>query len=228
MLKVTLLLTVLAGLASAHQNFHQLWVNGATTGYEKCIRMPPSNNPVTDVTSNDITCNVNGNATPFTSVDVCTANAGDEITVLWDLSSHPGPITHMLYGPVSDAQSATGIGSWTKIEETDQVDGVWANVIMEGNGGMHTFTLPSNLASGDYLLRSEMEALHSSTTLGGTQFYIGCAQLRITGPGGSCSPTITLPGDYQASDDNIYISDFYYGFDAATFTAPGGPVATCT
>ena len=72
-----------------------------------------------------------------------------------------------------------------------------------------------------------MEALHSSTTLGGTQWYIGCAQIKVTGPGGSCNPSIQLPGAYKASDPNIYISDFYYGFNVATFTAPGGPVATC-
>lgn len=72
-----------------------------------------------------------------------------------------------------------------------------------------------------------MEALHSSTQIDQTQFYIGCAQLHITGPGGSCRPTITLPGAYKDTDPNIYISNFYYGFDVATFTAPGGPVATC-
>lgn len=72
-----------------------------------------------------------------------------------------------------------------------------------------------------------MLALHGSQTLGGAQFYIGCAQIRVTGPGGSCSPSIQLPGAYKATDNNIYISNFYYGFDPTTYTAPGGPVATC-
>ena len=91
----------------------------------------------------------------------------------------------------------------------------------------YTFKLPANLATGDYLLRSEMETLHASQTLGTTQFYIGCAQLHITGPGGSCSPQIQLPGAYKATDPDIYISNFYYGFQMSTFTAPGGAVATC-
>jgi cellulase len=76
-------------------------------------------------------------------------------------------------------------------------------------------------------LRSEMETLHASMTVDGTQFYIGCAQLHITGPGGSCSPSIELPGAYTDQDANILIPDFYNGFDPTTFTAPGGPVATC-
>lgn len=35
-----------SSLVQAHQNFHQIWINGVTPGYQKCIRMPPSNNPV--------------------------------------------------------------------------------------------------------------------------------------------------------------------------------------
>lgn len=73
-----------------------------------------------------------------------------------------------------------------------------------------------------------METLHAAQTIDATQFYIGCAQLRITGPGGTCSPSITLPGAYKDTDTNIYIPNFYNGFNVATFTAPGGPVATCT
>ena len=56
-----------------------------------------------------------------------------------------------------------------------------------------------------------MEALHSSTKIDQTQFYIGCAQLRIKGPGGKCSPSITLPGAYKDTDTDIYIPNFYYG-----------------
>lgn len=94
-----------------------------------------------------------------------------------------------------------------------------------------------------------MLALHGSQTVGGaqvrsalytslyrrsykrltrrSQFYIGCAQLKVTGPGGTCSPKISLPGAYNAQDSNIYIPNFYYGFDPSTYTAPGGAVATC-
>ena len=98
---------------------------------------------------------------------------------------------------------------------------------MEAQNMTYTFKLPANLATGDYLLRSEMETLHAAQTLGTTQFYIGCAQLHITGPGGSCSPQIQLPGAYKATDPDIYISNFYYGFEMSTFKAPGGAVATC-
>ena len=145
----------------------------------------------------------------------------------WDSSTHPGPITHFLYGPISDATQATGLGTWTKIDELDYQGTEWANEVMEAQNMTYTFKLPANLATGDYLLRGEMEALHASETLDGAQFYIGCAQLHITGPGGSCSPQIQLPGAYKATDPDIYISNFYNGFQMSTFTAPGGAVATC-
>ena len=229
MFSKAIIATALLGAASAHQNFHQFWVNDETPGYQVGIRMPPSNSPVTDVKSDDMACNVDGSKVP-SGVETVAAAEGDSIKVQWDNSGHPGPITHFLYGPVDDASQSTGIGAgWFKIDEQDQVDGKWASEIMQANNMTHEFKLPTGLASAEYLLRSEMLALHSSQTVDGAQFYIGCAQLKITGTGskGACGPTISLPGAYNAEDDNIYIPNFYNGFDASTYTAPGGSVATC-
>ncbi|KAK6824769.1 carbohydrate-binding module family 1 protein [Apiospora arundinis] len=227
MLRTSVIASLFA-VATAHQNFHQFWVDGVSPGYQAGIRMPPSNSPVTDISSNDIVCNVNGAKVP-SGVATVAAKEGSTIKVQWDQSTHPGPITHMLYGPVDDASQATGIGAgWIKIDEQDYVDGKWANEIMSAVNMTHTFTLPKGLASGEYLLRSEMLALHAAQTVGGAQFYIGCAQLKITGTGSTnCSPKITLPGAYKASDSNIYIPNFYNGFNAQSYKAPGGPVATC-
>ena len=160
-------------------------------GYEACLRRPPSNNPVTDVTSTDIRlvrvravlpislsvslrsrCNVNGLSASGTNPPpgVCNVNAGDQLTVRWDVSTHPSPIQHFLYGPVANASTADGSGTkWAKIDVTNIVNGQFANVPMESNGGLYTFTLPKNLATGDYLLRSEMLALHAASTVGGAQ-----------------------------------------------------------
>ncbi|KAK7186888.1 hypothetical protein DPSP01_007072 [Paraphaeosphaeria sporulosa] len=226
MFSKTILASSLIAAVSAHQNFHQFWVNDETPGYQVGIRMPPSNSPVTDVTSEDIACNVNGQ----TGVaDTVAASEGDTIKVQWDQSGHPGPITHMLFGPVDSAKAATGVGSWFKIDELDYVDGKWANEIMGAANMTHEFKLPTGLPSGEYLLRSEMLALHGAQTVGGAQFYIGCAQLKITGTGsdGACGPEIKLPGAYNAEDANIYIPNVYNGFDPTNYTAPGGPVGSC-
>ncbi|KAA8574691.1 hypothetical protein EYC84_003941 [Monilinia fructicola] len=195
----------LLAAVSAHQNFHQIWVNGVSPGYQTSIRMPPSNSPVTDVTSDDITCNVNGNIVP-SGVNTTAAKEGDAITVQWDPSNHPGPIQHYLF----------------------EVNGTWASNLMDAGNMSYTFNLPTGMATGEYLLRSEMLALHGAQTLGGAQWYIGCAQLSITGTSGdSCGPSIKLPGAYNESDPSIYIPDIYYGFNISTYTPPGGAVATC-
>ncbi|EEB93302.1 hypothetical protein MPER_08065 [Moniliophthora perniciosa FA553] len=46
-----------------------------------------------------------------------------------------------------------------------------------------TFTIPKNLPDGQYLLRAEHIALHSASSFGGAQFYLGCAQVEVTGGG---------------------------------------------
>ncbi|KAH7090772.1 glycosyl hydrolase family 61-domain-containing protein [Paraphoma chrysanthemicola] len=227
MFSKAIIATTLLSAVSAHQNWHQFWVNGKTPGYEVGIRMPPSNSPVTDVTSSNIACNVpSTNGKTVATVD---AAAGDTIKVQWDQSSHPGPITHMLQ-PVKDAATATGVGAgWFKIDELDYVNGKWANEIMGANSMTHEFKLPAGLPAGQYLLRSEMLALHGAQTVGGGQFYIGCAQLKVSSSStsGTCGPTISLPGAYKATDPNIYIPNVYNGFNASGYTAPGGPVAKC-
>lgn len=56
---------VIAGLLSlatpilSHATFQDLWVNGVDK-VGTCVRAPSSNSPVTDVTSNNIRCNVGG------------------------------------------------------------------------------------------------------------------------------------------------------------------------
>ncbi|KAB8304106.1 hypothetical protein EYC80_003527 [Monilinia laxa] len=227
MFSKSIVVASLLAAVNAHQNFHQFWVNGVSPGYQTSIRMPPSNSPVTDVTSDDITCNVNGNVVP-SGVNTTAAKEGDTITVQWDPSTHPGPIQHYLFGPVDDASQATGIGEWFKIDEYVEVNGTWASNLMDAGNMSYTFNLPTGMATGEYLLRSEMLALHGAQTLGGAQWYIGCAQLSITGTSGdSCGPSIKLPGAYNESDPSIYIPDIYYGFNISTYTAPGGAVATC-
>ncbi|CAG8976941.1 hypothetical protein HYALB_00008852 [Hymenoscyphus albidus] len=220
----------LIGAVTAHQKFQQFWVNDVSPGYEIAIRMPPTNNPVTDLKSKDLACNVNGSTIP-SGITTFPAQSGDRIKVQWDITDHPGPIQHFLLGPVGDAAMATGVGDWFKIDEFSQKDGKWAGEIMRTTNGTYEFTLPNELVGGEYLLRSEMIALHGAKKKGGGQFYMGCAQLNITGTEATststCGPKIAFPGAFHEDDPSILIPDFYYGFDIKTYTGPGGAVATC-
>jgi cellulase len=156
MFSKALLTTAFISAVSAHQNFHQLWINDVTPGYQVGIRMPPSNSPVTDLKSNDMACNVP--STNSAAVKVLDASAGDSIKVQWDNSGHPGPITHFVKA-VDDAATATGVGAgWIKIDESDYVGGKWASEIMGANNMTYEFKLPTGLASGQYLVSE-----HAST-----------------------------------------------------------------
>lgn len=54
--KALLAFTVLATAPAvyAHQNLHEIYINGVSQGAEVCLRQPPSNSPVVDLQSTDI------------------------------------------------------------------------------------------------------------------------------------------------------------------------------
>jgi cellulase len=94
------------------------------------------------------------------------------------------------------------------------------------------FNLPTCVASGQYLLRVEVLALHSASKQGQAQFYQSCAQINVSGSGSfSPSNTVTFPGAYSASDPGILAS--IYGKtgqpdnDGKPYTAPGPKPISC-
>ena len=74
--------------------------------------------------------------------------------------THKGPLT-VYIAPLS-SNGAGGV--WTKLWESGLTAGVWATDTLIKNGGKQEFTLPSGLAAGDYLLRTEVIALHAADT----------------------------------------------------------------
>lgn len=67
-------------------------------------------------------------------------------------------------------------------------------------------TIPSKLAPGNYLIRHELIAIHTSNQ---PQFYPECGQLVVTGSGTqtpSSSYLASIPGVYSMSDPEININ----------------------
>ncbi|KDQ58486.1 glycoside hydrolase family 61 protein [Jaapia argillacea MUCL 33604] len=213
-------LAVAAGLVAsvaAHATFQEMWINGLDYG-STCVRLPLSNNPVTSVTSDDIACNVNATA----SSGVCPVNPGDKITV----EMHQQPATRSCatqaiggahYGPmniymakVTNATTAIGYSSsWFKVAEIGLVSNdsdYWGTEVLNDNCGHYTFTIPSGIAPGNYLIRAEVIALHVASTVGGAQFYMSCYQVNVGGTGTASPPTVKFPGAYSASDPGILIN----------------------
>ncbi|KAI0897012.1 glycoside hydrolase family 61 protein [Annulohypoxylon nitens] len=222
----------LAATAAGHATFQELWV-GSEDEASTCARLPANNNPVTNVASNDIRCNVGG-TTPAGAK--CSVAAGESVTVEMhqqpgdrDCSrealggNHFGPV--MVYmSKVEDAASADGSSSWFKIFELgyDASTKTWGNDLLNKNCGKQEVTIPSDIAPGDYLLRAETIALHTASQANGAQFYMTCYQITVTG-GGSANPTgVKFPGAYSASDPGIKVD--IWGNSFTEYTIPGPPV----
>lgn len=86
-----LALAASAKLAFAHTTIFAAWINDVDQGLgntaDGYIRTPPNNDPVKDVTSSDMTCNVNNVAT----AETLSVAAGDKVrhSPLWLISSFP-------------------------------------------------------------------------------------------------------------------------------------------
>ncbi|EJF60005.1 glycoside hydrolase family 61 protein [Dichomitus squalens LYAD-421 SS1] len=232
-----------AGTASAHTIFQKLYVNGADQGELTGIRAPDYDGPITDVTSNDIICN--GGVNPYhqpVSQAVINVPAGATVTAEWHHvlnqtagdsadpidSSHKGPVISYL-AKVPDATQSTVTGlQWFKIYEDGLTasTGQWAVDRLIANKGKVSFTIPSCIESGQYLLRHEIIALHGASSYPGAQFYMECAQLNIVGGSGAKSPaTVSFPGAYKGSDPGITVNIYYPPL--TNYTIPGPAVFTC-
>ncbi|KAL1757514.1 glycosyl hydrolase family 61-domain-containing protein [Schizophyllum commune] len=224
-----IVLASLAAYASAHATWQEFWIGDEDAG-NSCVRLPPSNSPVTDVTSSAMACNAN----PAASSGVCTIAAGSEVTVEMhqqngDRSCANEAIGGQHYGPmmvylaaVDDATSADGASAgWFKIHEMGLVSNnpdYYGNQVLNDNCGHYTVTIPEDIAPGQYLLRAETIALHTASQPGGAQFYMSCYQVEITGGGSAKPPTVKIPGAYSASDPGILV-DIHKELD--TYVVPG-------
>jgi cellulase len=209
----------MANMVAGHAIFQQLWVNGEDQS-STCVRMPASNSPVEDPTSNNMRCNANPGAASTT----CGVKAGDTITVEMhqhndrDCSkeaiggAHHGPV--MIYlGAVEDAATADGSGDFFKVFEGGYFEGnkTWANDLINEGCGKQNFVIPSDIAPGDYLLRAETVALHAAGSANGAQYYMSCYQLRIEGSGSAKPAGVKFPGAYKATDPGLLINSKFLG-----------------
>ncbi|KAF3921953.1 Endoglucanase-4 [Dactylellina cionopaga] len=236
-------IVALAGSASAHTIFQQLWVNGVAAGQDKGIRVPTYNGPVSDVLTNDIICNggVNPLRTPLPS-DIIDVPSGSTLTLEWhhggsgpdpnDASdpvdpSHKGPI--MVYlAKVDSALTTTVTGlKWFKIYEDglNVATNTWAVDKLVAAKGLVDVKLPTCIPPGNYLLRGELIALHGAGSYPGAQFYMECAQINIIGGGSSSPPTVNFPGAYSGSDPGILVNIYYPPL--TTYVIPGPRPFTC-
>ncbi|KAF9255545.1 glycoside hydrolase family 61 protein [Marasmius fiardii PR-910] len=202
--------------ASAHFLPTDIWttlIAGSTTS-TAAVRQPLSNSPVQDVTSKDITCNV----TPHPATETVSVAAGSTIGFKLDNTLyHQGPAAIYLGKVPSGGTAASWDGSggnWFKIAEWGATFNPFT--FTDFNAAQLTTTIPSTVPAGEYLVRIEQIGLHVA---GAPQWYISCAQIKITG-GGSANPSkVSIPGYVSPSDPGLTVN-IYYPIPTS-YTVPG-------
>lgn len=158
-----------------------------------------------------------------------SVSAGDTLTLQWT----PWPDSHK--GPVIDYLASCGSGGCESVDKTSlqfikiaerglidpSGDGTWAADELIAAGNTWEVTIPSDIPSGNYVLRHEIIALHSAGNPNGAQLYPQCVNLEVSGGSGSAMPQGT-PGTslYTASDPGIVFN--IYG--ATEYPIPGPPL----
>ncbi|KAI1845098.1 hypothetical protein JX265_002816 [Neoarthrinium moseri] len=206
---------------SGHYIF-QAFAPGSAKGvaYEHVRRNTNYNSPVTDLSSNDLRCNVGGATGGNTStIEIA---AGSPFTFSLDTAVyHQGPISVYMSKAPSTAAEYDGSGAWFKtFDWGPSFSGGQASWTMKDT---YTSTVPKCIPAGEYLLRIQSLAIHNP---GGTpQFYVSCAQVKVTG-GGSTTPSTTtkIPGFIKATDPG-YTANIYNNFKS--YTVPGPAVFSC-
>lgn len=124
----------------------------------------------------------------------------------------------------STAASYDGSGAWFKIKDFGPSgSGGSASWPMTGS---YTFSLPTCIPNGEYLLRIQSLAIHNPWPAGIPQFYISCAQISVTGGTASSipGPTALIPGAFKDTDPG-YTLNIYSPW--TSYTVPGPAVAQC-
>ncbi|KAF1958959.1 hypothetical protein CC80DRAFT_23719 [Byssothecium circinans] len=214
--------------AAALQPRHYVFPSIAGTADWSAVRQTvnyQSNAGLSDVTSPQIRCYTSGNKGAATTQTVA---AGSSVSFKANPNIfHQGPLQFYLAKVPSGQAAATWDGSgnvWFKIytERPTVSNGAlsWASL----NSGTASVKIPASTPAGEYLLRIEHIALHQASNVNGAQFYISCAQIKVTGGGsGSPGPLVSFPGAYKATDPGIKVN-IYSG--ATGYTAPGPSVWT--
>ncbi|KZV82132.1 glycoside hydrolase family 61 protein [Exidia glandulosa HHB12029] len=187
-------------------------------------------NPIQNVTSPNFTC-YNGNGGSATAPSTYTIAAGANVTFQTDNNMyHIGVLNVYMAKAPTTAAAFDGKGQvWFKIFQISGVaDPTGTNYPEFPATGLYaaTFPIPKNVPSGEYLLRTEYIALHDAYYFGGAQFYIGCAQIAVTGGGnGTPSPLVSIPGVYTGNEPGI-IYDVYRDPKQTSYIQPGPAVWT--
>ncbi|KAJ2062698.1 hypothetical protein GGI17_002205 [Coemansia sp. S146] len=194
----------------------------------KYIRPYMRNGPVKDLNDPLLLCRSPGMDPKLT--EIMPVVAGSELVVEWHhfnttesdnviSPSHRGPCL-VYMAPLE----SNGLGnSWFKIyEQGFNIErDMWCTDIIRENHGKLTVKIPTQINNGEYLLRTEIIALHNAKTEGEAQFYPNCAQISVTGATSGNPELYPISGIYNSTEPGVLFNKHKGG---ATYIIPGPPV----
>ncbi|KAL8281712.1 hypothetical protein RB597_009425 [Gaeumannomyces tritici] len=239
-MKYTVLATALAMAhqASAHYFFNKLIINDVETRNDEYVLLNTRQakyNPtkwagLRDNATPDgpeMRCNV-GAFQSQSRTKIADVKAGDKLGFKLAVGAmgHPGPSSVYLSKAPTTVDKYQGDGDWFKVYEDGVCDkskdftrDAWCSY----DKSVIEFRLPKDVPNGDYLVRVEHIGLHQAH-FGQAEFYMSCAQVRVTGGGnGQPGPMIKFPGGYKKDDPSFNFS-IYNGFKP--YPMPGPAVWT--
>ncbi|KAF4930601.1 putative endo-beta-1,4-glucanase D [Colletotrichum viniferum] len=193
---------LMADSASAHYFFEKMVVNGvASADY---MRQQHHDQQHT------FRCNTGAKAASKTA----TVAAGSEVGFQMNAGAkiqHPGPLQIWMSKASGDLFSYDGSGDWFKVYESGPTRFPLTGAAEEWgvyNKNIITFTVPKDLAAGDYL------------------FYFNCGQMKVTGSGTKV-PTATakFPGVYDSNTAGLSTQFSLYQ-NARSYPMPGTTLVT--
>ncbi|KAL4740387.1 glycosyl hydrolase family 61-domain-containing protein [Aspergillus similis] len=139
---------------------------------------------------------------------------GSSVTLYWSTwpEDHHGPVVTYLANCNGDCASVDKTAlEFFKIDARGLIDnsavpGTWASDELIAANFSWTVIIPPDIASGNYVLRHEIIALHGAVNKDGAQNYPQCINLKVTGSG-TASPSGTFGTElYKDTDTGIHIN----------------------
>ncbi|TFK35359.1 glycoside hydrolase [Crucibulum laeve] len=202
-------LALIAQTVSAHYIFNTLIAGSKTS--TKAVRQPQDNSPIHEYTSGQITCNVD----PSPASETVSISAGDTIGFTVDQKLyHKGPVAIYLGKAPGKAADWDGTGkNWFKIAEWGPTFNPFSFTSLDKNE--FKTTIPKSVPSG------EVSGLHLTGT---PEFFVSCAQIKVTGGGSSNPSKVSIPGYIPQNDPSVMVN--IYDPAPTAYTCPGPSVWT--
>lgn len=171
--------------------------------------------------------------------------AGDILHLQWShwVPTHHGPMMHYLANAGADFASVDKFKlKWNKIDQLGLIDpdhswntsaaqpaGYYGADQLIVQGGRWDFQIPEAIAKGNYVLRAETIAIHSSMIKDGTQHYPQCINVEVT-EGGSDHLYGGVIGTelYKPTEPGIGVFNaFVTNPVLSNYPIPGPPIHEC-